>query len=207
MSMAYVMFEVDPPGSPGVAALVSLRPHVRYAAAVWGEWDVVARVDASNLGELAQMIDELRRIRTSARILRTETLLIREDQCPSREYDYSHGRLKHAFVLFRVSDPKTVNISNTISNIIDSARSMGTRARVQSIAGVLGTYDIASTVTYSEEEFLKDLVMDTLQNELKTEVVKTRTLPAVWPHIYRQGQMVTEWSEYQLWHGSSAHRR
>src|SRR4051794_33176792 len=55
---AYLLLEVLPGTSDRVAKTLAESSAVPYAAAVWGPWDVVARVTLGNLNELLKFVDE-----------------------------------------------------------------------------------------------------------------------------------------------------
>jgi hypothetical protein len=174
---AYLLLQVDPGESDEVAKqLVELdRSAVPYATAVWGPWDVVARVTLKNLSELLGFVDRLR-AKTEKRIIRTETWCIRSDQeriLPVEKSDML------AFVMLRV-DPKNEGIDGVL-DFICKRQTSSDDAKVLHAAGVLGPYDIATTVSYSSDAALMNLVMNRFQGRGRDKygIKDTLTIPSI----------------------------
>jgi hypothetical protein len=178
---AYLLLEVEPGASNEVAnQLVELnRAAVPYAAAVWGPWDVVARVTLKNLGELLKFVDDLR-IKTENRIIRTETWCIRSDQEQLASIENSD---QLAFVMLRV-DPGHGRLINVLNYVCEPSTSSD-GAKVLHAAGVLGPYDIATTVGYRSDAALTNLVMNRFQERGRRLGIKdTLTIPSIAGMLY-----------------------
>ena len=168
---AYILLEVIPGTSDQVVTKLSGlgTDSVPYAAAVWGPWDVVARVTKDSFDDLLNFIDQIRNTISSVR--RTETWCIRNDQ-PHFETSISIGRL--AFIMLTI-DSSQQSPATILSNIRSTAED--DKIKINHVAGVLGPYDIAATVRYDDEDELKHIVMEYFQ---KNRAVKhTLTMPSI----------------------------
>jgi hypothetical protein len=181
---AYLLLEVMPGTSDRVAeTLVKLNSSaVPYAAAVWGPWDVVARVTLKNPSELLEFVDDLQS-KTKNRIIRTETWCIRSDQ----EHGSSIEKLDQlAFVMLRV-DPRKGDLKKALNFVYEPPAANGD-AKVLHAAGVLGPYDIATTVGYSSDVALTDLVMNHFQDGgSRFGITNTLTIPSIVGMLYPDG--------------------
>jgi hypothetical protein len=178
---AYLLLEVEPGASDQVAnQLVQLNPTaVPYAAAVWGPWDVVARVMLRNLSELLNFVDDLR-IKTENRIIRTETWCIRSDQEELAPVEKSD---QLAFVMLRVN-PGHGKLREVLKYVCKPS-TKSDDAKVLHAAGVLGPYDIATTVSYSSDVALTNLVMNQFQEQGRRLGIKdTLTIPSIAGMLY-----------------------
>jgi class 3 adenylate cyclase len=175
---AYILFEVEPGASDAVAMqVVKLgQPAVSYAAAVWGPWDVIARVSMNRIEDLLKFIDKLRNEITKIR--RTETWCLRDDQ-PHFEIDTKADQI--AFVLLRI-DPQISSPETVLSELCRSTEQGG--IQVRHVAGVLGPYDIAATVHYDDDLALRTLVMDNFQG--RRAVRDTLTIPGIKGMVHAQ---------------------
>jgi DNA-binding Lrp family transcriptional regulator len=149
---------------------------VQCAAAVWGPWDVVARVKTTNVNQLLKFIDQLRKGNND--IDRTETWWIRRDQ-PRRELPGLPDRL--AFVMLRVG-PRA-DVTNAIEEVFATSND---DARVWHVAGVLGSYDIATMIGYEDDAALTQLVMNRLQT--LHGIIDTLTIPTIAGMVYPEGR-------------------
>ncbi len=173
---AYVFLEVEPGASNDVASRLAVMDAVavRYAAAVWGPWDVVARVAMNKFDDLLTFIDSLRNEINHVR--RTETWCVRNDQ-PHFEAEASSDNL--AFVMLRI-DPAFASPESVLADLCRSAEQDG--IRVRHVGGVLGPYDIAATVHYDDDEALRSLVMEKFQRN--RAVRHTLTIPSIRGMVY-----------------------
>jgi class 3 adenylate cyclase len=172
---AYILLEVEPGASDAVASqLVRLDRAVAYAAAVWGPWDVIARVTMNRYEDLLLFIDRLRT--ELSKVRRTETWCVRNDQ-PHYETSKQADRL--AFVMLRI-DPSQATPQVVLSDLCRSAEQEG--IQVRHVAGVLGPYDVAATVYYDNDSALRSLVMGSFQE--KRAVKDTLTIPSIEGMVY-----------------------
>ncbi|HWD29124.1 MAG TPA: Lrp/AsnC ligand binding domain-containing protein [Rhizomicrobium sp.] len=169
---AYLMLKVKPGSSQEIAKrLRDDVSQVNYAAAVWGQWDVVARVSA---GTAASFVEVLNKVQTWNNVERTETQLVRSDQPPIDKLS-SHNSDDHfAFLLLKVPASETPAVLGKIHVLAEKPRPG--YARVEHAVGILGTYDVALTVRYSKDGELANVVMAFCQSELGAETV---TVPAI----------------------------
>jgi len=172
---AYTLFEVEPEFSDAIARELSEKEGVRFAAAVWGQWDIMARVQ---LGTSRSLVRFLSDIQAHSQILRTETHIVRNDQ----PQIHSSSREDHfAFLLLKLQARRT-------GQVLAQLRSLKPEtdiAHVQHAAGILGAYDIALTVRYGRDEELAKLVMQYAQRTLRAETV---TMPAIRGMTYIDGK-------------------
>ncbi len=172
---AYVLFEVEPEFSDAIARELSERDGVQFAAAVWGQWDVIARVKMGTARALVRFLNE---VQSNDRILRTETQIVRNDQ----PQIYADLRDEHyAFLLLKLPAKRTQRVLEQMSAL----KQNGDTAKIQHAAGILGRYDIALTVRYARDEELAKLVMQYAQRTLQAE---TTTMPAIRGMTYVGGK-------------------
>jgi uncharacterized protein with GYD domain len=172
---AYVLFEVEPEFSDAIARELSEREGVRFAAAVWGQWDVIARVQVGTARALVRFLNQ---VQADDRILRTETQIVRNDQ----PQVHATPREDHfAFLLLKLPAKRTQHVLDQLRNL----ESGSDIAKVQHASGILGRYDIALTVRYSRDEELTKLVMQYAQRTLQAE---TTTMPAIRGMTYVDGK-------------------
>jgi DNA-binding Lrp family transcriptional regulator len=156
---AYVLLHVLPPHSQTLAERLPSDPKygkaVDYAVAVWGRWDVVARVSIDRGGhedDLQGLYDLLDMLHQETGVTSTETLLVRSDQrrpgttTPDEEAGW-------AFVLLSVGP-------HEVGSILEASRTV---IGVVEVAGVLGAADVLVTARYSQEPAIRKLVMGQLQ--------------------------------------------
>jgi Lrp/AsnC ligand binding domain len=175
---AYIMLKVKPGTSEDLARHLSKMSEVKCAAAVWGQWDVIARI---HVGTAASFVELLNRIQRDKNVRRTETQLTRTEQPfkppayppPDRQYDL-------AFLLLKVDARDTQELLEAIERKAAEPGSL----RVEHGAGILGTYDVALTVRYSSDKQLASFVMDFSQGEWGAETV---TMPAVRGMTFARG--------------------
>jgi uncharacterized protein with GYD domain len=171
---AYILLDVGERESDTIARLLSSSVSVCCAAAVWGPWDVIARVHTNSFDNLLIFIDELRN--GDSRIRRTETWSIRSDQ---RQYALPGLPDRLAFVMLRVSSQARVeNALNYVAGFSESKEG----AQVWHAAGVLGSYDIATMVGYEDDLALTTLVMEHLQG--RSGITDTLTIPTIAGMVY-----------------------
>jgi DNA-binding Lrp family transcriptional regulator len=153
---AYILLEVQPGHSEAIARTLSKSNVVPYAAAVWGSWDVILRVQAGTpeaftnfLGYVHAEVPEVRR---------TETFFVRRDQ-PRDGIDLRDAG-KWAFIMLKLEAQRTPQVLTSLV-----ARLKGQRSAVglQHVAGVFGSYDIVLTVRFAQYSALKKFVMDEIQ--------------------------------------------
>jgi class 3 adenylate cyclase len=173
---AYVLLEVDPGASETVAQrIVEMNgSNAQYAAAVWGMWDVIARVTLNQYQELLLSIDRLRG--EIKRIRRTETWCIRNDQ-PHFENERASPHL--AFVMLRIN-PAHASPEFILNELCSAAAEDG--IQIRHVAGVLGPYDIVATVHYEDDAALRNLVMERFQQ--RSGVQHTLTIPSIRGMVY-----------------------
>jgi uncharacterized protein with GYD domain/DNA-binding Lrp family transcriptional regulator len=172
---AYILLKVDPQWSRNIAEKWSLEDsRVTFAAAVWGEWDVIMLVQTESYDDLLRFVDHLRE-HEAENLKSTETLLIRSDQ---RATDPIRRRLTEslkftnsrngAFLMLRA---QTVTAA---LSILDNMTIEG--GKILHYVGILGRYDVVVLVEYADDEILSDLVMSEFQGRHKYE---TFTMPAI----------------------------
>lgn len=153
---AYILMEVLPGHSEDVARTLSKSNVVPYAAAVWGSWDVIMRVQAGTAEAFTHFLRYLHEKVPEVR--RTETCFVRRDQ-PRDGVDLRDAG-KWAFVMLKLEAQRTPQVLTSLV-----ARLQGQRSAVglQHVAGVFGSYDIVLTVRFSQYSALKRFVMDEIQ--------------------------------------------
>jgi class 3 adenylate cyclase/DNA-binding Lrp family transcriptional regulator len=173
---AYVLLEVDPAASSMVAQrIVEMNgSNAQYAAAVWGMWDVIARVTLNQYNELLLSIDRLRG--EIKRIRRTETWCIRNDQ---PHYENERVAQHLAFVMLRIN-PAQASAEFILAELCNAAEEDG--IQIRHVAGVLGPYDIVATVHYEDDAALRNLVMERFQQ--RSGVQHTLTIPSIRGMVY-----------------------
>jgi|GEM_PF-2100461 len=185
---AYILLKVKPSTSAAVAKQASKEPAVQYAIAVWGQWDVIIRVDTTSFPKL---IPYLTALQNDSNVERTETLIIRSDQekagASAREGGWAVllARLGAAHIEEALAALRAVSGANEGIKISDTGETINVDAlRVMHAVGVLGQYDIALTVRYGNDVALAKFVMGYMQQTLHAETI---TLPAIRNMSYRNG--------------------
>jgi len=172
---AYIFLKVEPKESASVAQTLSRRDEVEYAAAVWGQWDIIIRVQTGNARSL---IGFLRYLQGFREIKRTDTYIVRQDQSQT----HVDATEEHwAFLLLRLSGQRADASLEKISRETKQTN----RATIQHAVGILGQYDIILTVRYDGDEQLRILVMDYIQHDLQAE---TTTMPAIRNMVYKHNR-------------------
>ncbi|MEI9926414.1 MAG: Lrp/AsnC ligand binding domain-containing protein [Sphingomonas sp.] len=172
---AYILFEVEPEYSDSISRELSEKEGVQFAAAVWGQWDVIARVQLGTARSLVRFLSE---IQTHSQILRTETHIVRNDQ---PQIHSSSREDRFAFLLLKLQARRTGQVLAQLRSL----KPESDIAHVQHAAGILGAYDIALTVRYARDEELAKLVMQYAQRILQAE---TMTMPAIRGMTYVNGK-------------------
>ncbi|MSQ23059.1 MAG: XRE family transcriptional regulator [Chloroflexi bacterium] len=154
---AYVLVDVEPPNAAYVAAsLAGLRECV-WSAAVWGPFEVVARLRASSASSLFQCIDALHVDPRFTHVRRTETLLIRTDE-PKIERVPDHRPL--AFLFMQKGQVDSRGLVRMLADIPLGPRD----ANFVHAAVTMGAYDVAATIAFPSLEKLEELVMAKIQS-------------------------------------------
>jgi DNA-binding Lrp family transcriptional regulator len=187
---AYILLKVRPSKSGPVARAKSAVATVQYAIGVWGEWDVIIRVETSSPSRLIAFLTTLQ---NDLDVERTETLVIRSDQDEAK-HNANDGRW--GILLLRLGAAQTgeaLKILKEASQSPDGIKIPGTEEtiparelKVQHAVGVLGQYDIALTIRYANDESLAKFVMRYIQEGLKAE---STTMPAIRGMTYVEGNL------------------
>jgi uncharacterized protein with GYD domain len=149
---------------------------VQYAIGVWGEWDVIIRVETSSPSRLIAFLTTLQ---NDLDVERTETLVIRSDQDEAK-HNANDGRW--GILLLRLGAAQTGEALKIGTEETIPAREL----KVQHAVGVLGQYDIALTIRYANDESLAKFVMRYIQEGLKAE---STTMPAIRGMTYINGAL------------------
>lgn len=182
---AYVLLKVDPQWSGRIIKRWSDHSGVVFAAAIWGEWDIILLVQTDSMEALRKFVDDLRS--TEASIKSTETLLIRTDQTSSSPtkrrlripLQIEHSRWNWVILMLRGSP---------IRPILSEIEKMNVRGTsIIHYAGLLGRYDVAITLQYENDLALSELVMAEIQGHFDSE---TSTMPAIRGMFCIQGEPV-----------------
>jgi uncharacterized protein with GYD domain len=187
---AYILLKVKPSKSDPVARAKSAVTTVQYAIGVWGEWDVIIRVETSSPSRLIAFLTALQ---NDSDVERTETLVIRFDQDETK-YNANDGRW--GILLLRLGAAQTGEALKKLKELSQSPHGIkipGTEEtipvgelKVQHAVGVLGQYDIALTIRYANDESLAKFVMRYIQEGLKAE---STTMPAIRGITYINGAL------------------
>lgn len=159
---AYILMEIQPGRSEEVARTLSKSPVVPYAAAVWGSWDVILRVQPGTDQGFTQFVRYLHE--KLPEVLRTETYFVRRDQ--ARDGVDLRNAGKWAFILLKLEARRTPQV---LASFITRLKGPASEVRLQHVAGVFGPYDIALTVRFAQYSALKRFVMDEIQVDPRAE--------------------------------------
>ena len=159
------------------------------AIGVWGQWDVIIRVDTDSSSKL---IPFLTCLQNDPDVKRTETLVVRSDQDETKGLNVSEGAW--AVLLARLGAAQTGDALKSLQAISNDPNGIKipdmdeiiqrNELRIQHAVGVLGQYDIALTVRYTSDTALAKFVMGYMQRTLKAD---TTTLPAIRGMVFRNG--------------------
>jgi hypothetical protein len=111
---AYILLKVKPSKSDPVARAKSAVATVQYAIGVWGEWDVIIRVETSSPYRLIAFLTALQ---NDSDVERTETLVIRSDQDETK-YNVNDGRWE--ILLLRLGAAQTGEALKTLKELSQS---------------------------------------------------------------------------------------
>lgn len=186
---AYILLKVKPSKSDAVARAQSAMTSVQYAIGVWGQWDVIIRVETTSPSRLITFLTALQ---NDPDVERTETLVIRSDQDETK--NNADGRW--GVLLLRLAAAKTGEVLKKLKDVSDTPdgiRLPGTdeiitprELKIQHAVGVLGQYDIALTIRYANDESLAKFVMRYVQDDLQAQ---TTTMPAIRRMAYKEGNL------------------
>jgi DNA-binding Lrp family transcriptional regulator len=175
---AYILLKVEPRYSEFIARKLSELPEVDYAAAVFGQWDIITHVRTGSASTLIHFLAGLQHIDG---VKRTETLIVRADQL--RQHPEPRNLEGHwAFLFLRLPPRNSEELLIRISRLAE-----GEKAVIQHAAGTLGPYDFTIAVRYSGEDALRKLVMDSIQDG---PVEETITMTAIQRMVFRKGVTV-----------------
>jgi len=186
---AYILLKVKPSKSDAVARAQSAMAAVQYAVGVWGQWDVIIRVETTSPSRLITFLTALQ---NDPDVERTETLVIRSDQDETK--NNADGRW--GILLLRLAAAQTGEVLKKLkdaSNLPDGIIIPETdetitprELKIQHAVGVLGQYDIALTIRYANDESLAKFVMRYIQEGLRAQ---TTTMPAIRGMTYKEGNL------------------
>jgi len=182
-SEAYVLVDVEPPNAPEVAAHLGVLPESVVSAAVWGPFEVVARLRAATPSSLFGCIDALHLDERFAHVRRTETLLIRTDE---PKIERSPG---HQFIAFLFLQKGPIDSRDLIRLMADIPL-RPQDANFLHAAVTMGAYDVVATVAFPSFEKLEELVLAKVQCLLPEipgvgrPVARTITALALSRHVY-----------------------
>lgn len=182
---AYIFMKVRPKHSEDIGKALSSMRGVRFASAIWGQWDVIVHVQAGTARDLIIFLNDIQKLE---HVLSTETHIVRGDQ--SKSYKIKDEG-NYAFLLLTLRANKTTKVLEQLEGI-DQSRGVGQNngvARIQHAAGILGQYDIALTVRYAYEDELRKLVMQYAQ---KTLAAETTTMPSIHGMTYIDGKAISD---------------
>ena len=166
--LAYLMLKVEPPHSPMVAEkILELNARAAYSAAVWGRWDVVAKVEADSADEFLRLVG---RLYDETSVVSVDIYFAKMDQCFSNRSEARGDRF--AFVLLTIEPQQ-------IGAFVEHFESKSAEYPIIfEGCEVRGAHNVILTLSFGSDQELANFVMRDIQSA-EQEVQESLTVLAI----------------------------